>query len=993
MRLMTSALLSVCLLAGPAWAQSRPSKPTMRLDLAPLGVNARTYGWPSGMQMVLGADELSSAVAVTLVVDAGWTSDPAGKAGLMALFERAWWRSEVSPGVTVLDQLVNGYGCTVDSFVEADALRVTGTCPNTSIDAAMAVWGRLLSDPLAGVDEATLSEERARVRSEGSVRASLSSSTIRGWTQAMMPALFPEGHAYHRVPLADLDKVTLADLRAHAAATITPAATTVVVLGGFDDDAIEYGLSLVGANFPPTSLHPDLKPEMMRRFAKEGFDEPDPDDASQWFVQWGDPAEPNKSMRFVDGPEARGKKFSGDPPAPPAAGPFQVVRGLSDDPVILVGWTLPPSLKGNDGEYRVLARLVHSMIAQYLEEPSLERLPGCYVVPGAQASVLTCAGVLKEGQEASAERVARRMVDQLSYITDMGNRAGVDVAVSQGQIGILSNLLWDFDPLGGLWDSRSYWVSTGVHFAGKPNEVAQIVGSVPGVQSEELIKLTTQWITRERSRAIAVLPAEAPRELAVREHRLDLDNRDRSALAASYWDRLATGVAPLPYAAAKVSDARLTAAWDAVPADRVQYSKLGNGLQVLAISQPELPVAEARVVAFNGRVLDPSEFDAYHYAREMMRPSREARAEVPNFGGAPYAWRDDLLQHYGIRHSPVNVEQALWVMRELMATWRVSTTSKTTWLAEEKKQIVDRWYDVVWHADDLAAAHLFAASPIAGDVTWQDMVRWGELSSTDLRDLMLAKWRPDNTMLLYVGPGPVKEMITKAGKHFADWEVEAPSQDKWAPRTPGLAPLPASRQVVLMKREGEFTDVRLSCRLDADPVLRAAAEQLVRRHVGEGWSSVVSRTEAWPGGTSVLQLELRAPSASAGAAVSGLLGQLDALAAGVDDTEARAAAWRGAMGTSLTLSSYALTMARYAGLVGEGADVKAEAERGKQVAAVNGAALTPIAARCASSAYVAVIGEASVGGATAVDWKQRGKDLHAAADPKGFAREQKKGGR
>jgi predicted Zn-dependent peptidase len=998
MKSILSPLLALCL-ATTASAADRPEKPTMRLDFAPLGVSASSFTWPSGLQMVVGSDELSDAVAVTLVVDGGWASDPAGKAGLTALLERAWWRSEVSPGVTVLDQLVNGYGCTVDSFVEPDLLRVTGTCPATSIDAAMKVWGRLLGDPLAGVTEATLAQERGRVRTEATVRAALSTAQVRAWVPELMHELFPDGHAYRRDQLADLDAVTLEDLRAYASASVTPAATTVVVMGGYDDGALEYALSLVSAHFPLRALHPDLKPEMQRRFAKEEVAEPDEEDPSHWFVAWGDPADPKKSMAFAKEPEPRAKRFSGDPPAPPPVAPFRVVRGGSDDPVILVGWSLPPAWKGQDGTYRVLAKLVHAMIGQYLEEPSLDRIPGCFVVPGLQASVLTCAGVLKKGQEASAERVSRRMVDQLTYITDMGNRTGVDIAVGSGQVAILSNLMWDFDPLGGLWDSRGYWVSTGVHLVGDPNALADLIASVPDAQPEALIDLTTKWITRDRSRTVAILPAEKPQEVALRLKQRDPADRDVTAEAPTYWDRLATGVAPLPRPANLVADARLASTWSAVPNARLHYTKLGNGLPVLAISQPELPVAHARLVSFNGRALDPSDFQAYHYAREFMRASRDAMAAVETFGGSRYAWRDDLLQHFGIRHSPVNADQALWVLRELMETWRVTFASKSVWLKAEVDAIVANWYDPAWHATDLANAHLFPGSPLANDISWEAMQRWSELGADDVQDIMLTKWRPENMTLLYVGPGPAKDMSGKAGKHFSSWTPAAPASDAWQPRTPPTAALPTGRAVTLMPGEGAMTDVRLTCRLDADPVVRQAAEHLVRRHTGRGWSSIHTQTTAWPGGTSVLELQLRAENGAVGPALVHLLGQLDALAAGIDDVEARTAAWRGAMDTAPSLSSYSLTVARYARLIGEGQDWKAEADRGAAVAALNGAALTPVIARCAGSAFVAVIGDADAVGkaldgagvaSERVDWLKRGKDLHRAADPKGFARMEKK---
>ena len=173
-------------------AEDRPAKPEIRLDLPAIGIGATAYTWPSGLVTVLEADPMSTAVSFTVLIGGGWSADPEGKAGLTRLFERAWWNSEVSDGVRVVDQMVNGYGCSVDSTVSHDAMRFSFVCPRSSSDAAMSVVGRLFSDPFAGLDQADLDREKARVRSDATVRAKLAAAQVRARGSAASRAV-PSG--------------------------------------------------------------------------------------------------------------------------------------------------------------------------------------------------------------------------------------------------------------------------------------------------------------------------------------------------------------------------------------------------------------------------------------------------------------------------------------------------------------------------------------------------------------------------------------------------------------------------------------------------------------------------------------------------------------------------------------------------------------------------------------------------------------------------------
>jgi predicted Zn-dependent peptidase len=944
------------------------------------------------------ADQMSTAVAITVVMDGGWSADPSGKAGVSHLLERAWWNSEVSSGVRVVDQMVNGYGCEVDSFVGHDVLRFTAVCPVTAVDAAMKVMGRLFQDPLAGIDEAVLEEEKKRVRSDAALRASLSLFSAREMVGPLFAQIYPQGHPYHREFLGDLDSLTMSDVAAFSKDRLLPVHATVTIGGGYDDALREYGLSLVASNFPLHTMHPDLKPEHMQRYAKGEYDEPDEEDPSHWWMFPADPDEPRKSLGFAKDRIPRIKGIDDTPAEPPELESFAVYEGGVDRPTVLVGWSLPPSWKQADGDYQVLARLITMMVAQNLDEPYIEQFPGCYIIPGLHATTLTCAAILKEGQESAGERIARRIVDQLTYVTDMGNRTGVDVAVGRSQVDVLAGLLWNFDRLGSIWNSRGYWLSSGVHFANERMAVTDVISGTPGARPERLIELTETLITRSRSRGVLLVPVDSG-EIAIRNKPENPRNRDQAAVQGTYWSRLATRPAALPVSPERLSDARIQSTWSAVPDDQIQVTRLSGGLSVVVVSQPELPVAHYRLIVRNGRVNDQSENQLHHYGREFVRPARAVRTEPSGFGAQFVAWRDDVHHQASLRASPTNMEQALWVLRELAGGWRVTTASKSEWLRNQKKTFVGSWYDPAWHVRDLSRQHLFGDHPIGDAPEWGDMEAWSALSTTDFRDMMRAKWREDNATILVVGPVDAQKVVSRVRAHFNSWATPQPESDRWGPSTLDLAPRPESTMVHVLHRDGDHADVRLQCRVDAAPELRKAVEHHVRSRVGDKWLSLVSASRAWPGGTSVLEVDGRILTSDVGPAIAMLGAALREDVQGLTEEQARGSVWRGAMDTTMSLSSYQLTAARVVETLGEGRDVTDAAAIRERIADVDAAALKPLIERCVATSFVSIVGDtpsvsASLQGAgvgfEVTDWDARGKALHEAADPKGYAKEQKK---
>jgi predicted Zn-dependent peptidase len=978
-------------LPGVVWAQDMPAKPTMEIQVKQMNLSAQAGAFGSGLQVLAMPDPATRHVAVTIVVDAGWRTDPDGRSGAARLFERAWWRSEVKPGVTTLDQLVRGYGCEVDSGVSADVLRFSALCPAQTVDAAMRVWSRLYTAPLAGITDAALAEEAGRVRSEARARALLDDQQLPGLVAPLYGMLFPTSHPYHQPLDLELSGVTVAELSAWATANIVGPRTTVSLIGGISDEHPLHGPALVAGNFEPKVLDARLKPEMFERWPKGDGEDIDPDDLS---LSWGWPADPVKrdqGFRLLGPRPAAALKDPLEVPKPEGAA-FQRYLGGVEHTTVLVGWALPAGWRTDDALHAATGRMVAGVVAKHLVDPAIDRLMGCFIQPGLESSLLVCAAQLKDGQEIAGERIAGRIVDQLSYVTDVNNRLEVDAAFGAGQQALYAEALASLDDLGGLYGSRSYWFSSGLHFAGKPMYWSQRMGDVGRATAQDAINLVASHVSRLRARMVQIDPDPGstllPR-LAVREE------RDRDALAARppYWNALATQAAPAAVPSARVDAARIEAALQGLGPDQVAEATLPNGMRVVVVPLGEAPVVHARLVAGIGRVNDPTPNLEHTWAGKMTAFHREPAEPI---AGAWYAWLGDSVQVLGLRASTDNLDGALFLLRDAVNGANPSLKTKITVTAEFKDRFVAEFYDPAWHAERASLAHLLSSSPIARRPGPAQLTAWGALSTTAIGDMMKTQWRPDNVTLLIVGGVDAAAGVELAKAWFSGWSVGAPSVSTYKATPLAQAPRPTSTRVdVLDTGAGDRADLYLGCRLDADPGVLAVAREAVLQGLKGGIDGVVVTTDAWEGGTAILQVRARVQAGDAGEATKGLFDRLRALAGGkVPAEEIKEAALRAAASTGADFSSDRRLVTWLTDRLADRLPLT-----GQLRVPTDGAALTAAFQTCVAGGYASLTGDAgaiesSLGAAgvtaTRLDWKAEGRKLHEAADPKGYLKESKK---
>lgn len=980
----------------------KPAKPEMALRVKGLAMGTAVSTWPTGLQMAVVHDELSPMVVTQILVDAGWRYDPADALGMAALFERAWWASEVAPGVRAVDQLVNGYGCEVDSMVDHDLLRFTSTCPKQTVDAAMRVWSRLFTDPLAGVTDELLKAEAVRIRSDAQARYQLTSNEPIFLARHAMMALYPEGHPYHGGSWDSAGAIGLARIKAWAASNVTVARTTVGLMGGFSGEHPLHGPALVGGNFEPRLLDPKLTPELVVRWPHGDLDEVDPDDLS---LSWGWPSVPSNPRQGMELGRARPGPAKGtEPPKPPepASVPFQRMSGGVDETTILVSWSLPGSWRKEDPLHAVLARVIAAMVADpnHMDEPTIKRLAGCYVVPGLEAATLTCAAILKDGYEASGERVSGRIIDQISYITDINNRPNVDVAVSLGRLRVLTDAIHELDEQGNLYASRTYWLNTGVHLVGDPGFWSKRMGDINPIAPQQVIDYAARYITRARSRSVQV---DIDPQAGTAPYIPRLDPKDRDALAArpGYWNLLATRPAPASVPGKRIDAARVTSSVPRFKESDIAYNVLPNGMRVVVVPIESSPAVEVRLVAGLGLLNDPTEHMTHAYARGLIAFHREKADDI---GGAWYAYVGDTVSVLGLRASAENLDGAVWLLRDALDGVNISFKDKITFVSTWKKKIQDSWYDVQHHVDGNLRRHLYGDSLLSRQVGWDDFTYWGEVGTDQLRDMMRVRWAPENITLVISGGVDGGQGMSIASSFFQGWRAPAPSVSDFNPAAISDVPMPSSKVVHIYPsdKSGGLAELALGCRVPGNREAALAAAALVQQGLGTSFTTVQSTVDAFPGDTQSVVVRARVPEANAGAALKVLLGRLEAAAGGkVPEDELRAAVWRAAMSDGDAFTSDRRVAMHITELIGDGREWKDDSSSAARFGKLDPATVAAAFSSCASAPYVAVIGDSgaltsSLGGAgvtaTPYDWKAAGEAEHKTADPKGYEKMKKKGG-
>ncbi|MEI2433061.1 pitrilysin family protein [Lysobacter yananisis] len=236
--LVPAALAALAVLAlAPAAASHAPApsaaEPAADAGIAvpPLAYTERTLG--NGLRVYALPDPDAGEVAVNLWYGVGGRDDPKDRAGLAHLLEHLMFKATRNLPAGRFATLAEEIGGSDDASTEDDYTRYYETVPPAYLERILFAEAERMGALV--VDAATLASEREVVKEE--IRTRLQSQDFGRLVQADLPAA-----SYARLPYArpaigrpeDLDRITLAEVRAFRAAYYRPDNAALIVSGRFD---------------------------------------------------------------------------------------------------------------------------------------------------------------------------------------------------------------------------------------------------------------------------------------------------------------------------------------------------------------------------------------------------------------------------------------------------------------------------------------------------------------------------------------------------------------------------------------------------------------------------------------------------------------------------------------------------------------------------------------------------------------------------------------
>ena len=222
---------------GPSGASEAPSTGEERAPAIPR-FPVEEARLSNGLRVLYAPDTALPDVAVAVKYHVGHGDDPEGLRGIAHLVEHlTYQRTEHVPRGSLLRLLANSGASALNGTTGADRTYYHEVVPPERLELALWAESDRMGFFVGAVDEEALAQERAVVASE--MRARVFDRPGGLQPLAALDATFPSWHPYHEDAerwQGDLDKITLADVRAFFATWYGPENATLILAGHFDPD-------------------------------------------------------------------------------------------------------------------------------------------------------------------------------------------------------------------------------------------------------------------------------------------------------------------------------------------------------------------------------------------------------------------------------------------------------------------------------------------------------------------------------------------------------------------------------------------------------------------------------------------------------------------------------------------------------------------------------------------------------------------------------------
>jgi zinc protease len=416
--------------------------------------NPQQYRLTNGLRVVLDQDARTPLVAVTLCVHVGGVDHPPGKSGIAHLFEHLFEQDSAHISKKEFDRVVREIGASHDASTVSDYTIFYASAPANQLETIL--WRR--SDQLGflgdDVTPARLANEKQVVLNERRVRIDRVPDG-RGLT-AMAQALYPPSHPMHEGVLgepADIESITLAEMRAYYRDYYQPSNATLVIVGNFDS---EKATGLVNHYFG--------------------------------------------SLQSTKPGAARPKIATVLPPATQLR--LEVADHVSE-PELVVAWVTAPAYSKDEPGLRVLASLLGDggrrglLYKRLVEQRRVAKSVRCNHIPLGTGSLMQC--TLSPAEGVQPERLNTELADALKQLVTEGPSER-ELAREKARLR-LEMIQGVEEPV-----DRANVIAEYVHFVDDPDYFSHDLAAVDAVDAAAIRALVSRWLNSERQVSVVVKP-------------------------------------------------------------------------------------------------------------------------------------------------------------------------------------------------------------------------------------------------------------------------------------------------------------------------------------------------------------------------------------------------------------------------------------------------------------------------------------------------------
>jgi zinc protease len=954
-------LLLLAALGIPALAVAdNVPRPKLELNVKPYDLKYVDYPFPSGFRILFQRDDSQPVVSLSMVVDNGSTSDPAGKEGIAHLVEHMWFRSvhkdASGQNLPKVWDLLRDMGAEINAYTAEDLTNFMEVAPKDKLVPLLRLESLRMREPVAGVTEDVLLIEREVVRNE--LRLNYENGSGDAF-RYMYQKLFPPGYAYANLGIGthdSLNAIALADIQQFCKENYGPQFSTLLVVGDIDMSKTNEYLNEFGID------------------------------------QLADPKNPTGEIALVE-PKPRVTGPSAEPPPPyqPVLVKGETV-GITTEhaavqkPSVVLGWTVPGGYRPDQAMMSIAANQLTYAIYQSLnpswkiESGDAINNLGCWFDGKVGVSLVACYIELGKG-EAGLD-IPEKALDGLQnmWTTDEAYRQFQNFLFSRAKVESMASVFRTVDLFASLFTTRVSEAANFIHYTGNARYFDAQFQALNGVKADEARKFAEKYLNRNRAVAVIIQPYE--------EGDINTEGTD-SQYRGERRDDVLTSVLNEAMLTPQVIEDAL------IPPDitKLSETKLPNGLKVVVMPHSNAPLVRI-ALSFEGGTKS-STLAPYANAAYTVRGSADPLRIAGIQGFSASSFRTQFL----LDASAGNLPDALYILRDDIDNFYADTNGSIDWAKQKKKDLIADQGDPASWAAWLRADHTFPNHPMSHRLTHADFdaLRGTPLAQVD------AYWsqvlQPTNATLYIVGNITADEAKKAAATYFGGWaghkkppEAAPALLKEWPPATP---PLP--RKVYIVdKKIASQSPVDFQCQLTAVNASNLASAQVLgdvlsistwlalREQTGASYGAYAWAAPTSNGGPASLNMWGSIQNDQTPLAVKTFLDIAKQAADGKLDVKTMALQKYGRASKYVTdHQSTEQMLQRLMGLFEQGYDASFFSAYAKQLANVSNATIAPLLKPCIGNEVITVTGPKDVlaplfdkAGITyeVFDWEQAKKD-------------------